>query len=121
MVMNQGTQGALAALAVCFPLSLLPILANDSYPGDDDAAVPARIRVIEGGATLQRDREREQDRVEATVNMPVFPGDRIDVEGGPLELQLPEGSLIWLDEGASIQLLAVRDSSYDSREGTVLK
>ena len=112
------SRGSLASLLICLTFSFLPILADNSQPLDSDTTIPARIRALEGPATIQR--EQEQDRVAATVNTPVFPGDRIDVGSGPLEIQLPEGSLIWLDAGASIQLLAVKDSNDDSREGTVL-
>jgi len=108
----------LACLVICLPFSFLPSLADNSEAPNSNATVPARIRDLVDSATIQR--EREQDRITATVNTPVFPGDRIDVGGGPLELQLPDGSLIWLDAGARIQLLSVKDSSDDSREGTVL-
>ncbi len=117
--MSKGnSRGWLASLLFCLPFLFLPSLADNSQSPDSDTTVPARIRALEGSATIQRD--LEQDRIAATVNTPVFPGDRIDVGGEPLELQLPEGSLIWLDAEARIQLLAVKDSSDDSREGTVL-
>ena len=110
----------MASLLISLPLSVLPGIAENPQDQDieGDSVVPARIRTLVESATLQR--EREQDRVAVTANAPVFPGDRIDVGSGPLELQLPEGSLIWLDAGARIQLLAIKDSSDDSREGTVL-
>lgn len=108
----------MASLMICLPLSILPGFAENPQDIDSDSIVPARIRTLVDSATLQR--EREQDRVAATVNAPVFPGDGIEVGSGPLELQLPEGSLIWLDAGARIQLLAVKGSSEDSGEGTVL-
>jgi uncharacterized protein DUF6600/FecR-like protein len=111
-------RGWFASIVVCLPFSSVPNLADYSQPTVMDATVPARIRALEGAATVQR--EREQDRIAATVNTPIYPGDRIDAGDAPLELQLPEGSLIWLDGGARIQILAMKDSSDDSREGTVL-
>jgi len=108
----------IASFVLCLPLSFLPGLADTPTTDESDAAVPARIRDLDGSATIQR--EREQDRITATVNTPLFPGDRIEVDGGPLEIQLPEGSMIWLDGGARLQILAVQDTSDDSREGTVL-
>src|SRR5258705_13162247 len=107
----------LACLVICLPLSFFPSLADNTEAPNSDDTVPVRIRDLVDSATIQR--EREQDRITATVNTPIFPGDRIDVGGGPLELQLPDGSLIWLDAEARIQLLSVKDSSDDSREGTV--
>jgi hypothetical protein len=111
-------RGWATCLVVCLPFIFSPSLADDSGVDASDSIVPARIRTMVDSATIQR--EEEQDRISATLNTPVFPGDRIEVGSGPLELQLPGGSLIWLDAGARIQLLAMKDSADDSREGTVL-
>ena len=105
-------------LVLCVALSFLPGFASDAP--NNDSPVPARVRTLEGEATLHR--EREQDRVAVTVNTPVFPGDGVEVEAaGHLELQLPDGTLVWLDEGTRVDIVAMQGSPDDSREETVLK
>jgi hypothetical protein len=83
-----------------------------------DAGVPARIRALDGDAMLERD--LEQDRLKATINAPVYPGDRIVSEDGPLELQLSDGSLLWIDSDTTVELVALSDRS-GSQEDTVVK
>lgn len=106
----------------CFALGLVLAIQSgaaqeDSQDGNDPAAgVPARIRALEGDATLERDLER--DRLEATINAPVYPGDRI-LSYGPVELQLPDGSLVWADSDTVLEVVALDDTS--NSEGTVLK
>src|SRR4030095_11882672 len=115
--MNDHRIRMLAMIAVGLSTVFFPAFAEQ--PGsDNNLSVPARIRALEGEATLVR--EREQDRIGGTENAPVFEGDRLDVEGGPLELQLPNGSLVWLDAGSRVEVLALQDSSGGAREGTVL-
>ena len=117
--MDGTRHGWLASLVLCLSLSLSLVPAGTSQSSDDDSPVPARVRALEGGAILQRG--REQDRIEVTINTPVFPGDRLEVEGGPLEIQLPDGILIWLNEGSRADLLAVDNSSDESRERAILR
>ncbi|PYQ13788.1 MAG: hypothetical protein DMH00_03685 [Acidobacteria bacterium] len=116
--MNSFSNRRSTPLVLCVALSFLPGFASDAP--NNDSPVPARVRTLEGEATLHR--EREQDRVAVTVNTPVFPGDGVEVEAaGHLELQLPDGTLVWLDEGTRVDIVAMQGSPDDSREETVLK
>ena len=100
-------------------LSVLALsLDFGAYAAEGASIVPARIRALEGSATIQRD--QEQDRVEATINSPLYAGDKIDVESGYLEIQAPDGSLIWLDMGDQVQLLELRDLGGESGGENVL-
>jgi hypothetical protein len=108
----------IGCFALGFALVIQPGAAQDSPQEgyDSEAGVPARIRALEGDATLERDRER--DRLDATINAPVYPGDRI-ISYAPLEIQLPDGSLVWCDSDTVLEVVALSDTS--SSEGTVLK
>src|SRR5262250_2235222 len=69
-----GAGKLLSALAV---LSISAFATVTSVHAAGGASIiPARIRALEGSATIQRD--QEQCRVEATITSPLFAGDRID-------------------------------------------
>src|SRR5262245_10973802 len=119
--MNPLTKRWISCLVLGFALLARPGIAQDNGSDDGydlDAGAPARIRALDGNATLERD--LEQDRMQATINAPVYPGDRIITEDGPLELQLPDGSLVWVDSSTVVELVALNDDS-GSQEDTVLK
>ena len=116
--MNPLSKRTIGCFALGLALGIRSGAAQDNSQDGYDAAagVPARIRAIEGDATLERDLER--DRLDATINAPVYPGDRI-ISYAPLELQLPDGSLVWADSDTVLEVVALGDAS--SSEGTVLK
>ncbi len=75
---------------------------------------PAHISVIDGTARIER-----EGRVEdAVVNVPVLEGDRIRTESGRVEIVMPDGSALHMDQSSSIDLLA-RDL-FRLNEGRVL-
>lgn len=115
--MNDHRFRKLAMFAVGLSMVFSPALA-DQPTSESNSYVPARIRALEGDATLVRD--REQDRIAVSMNAPVFAGDRLDNDGGPLELQFPNGSLVWLDAGTRLDVLGLQDSAGNPGEGTVL-
>src|SRR5437867_7785158 len=86
---------------------------------DEYARAPARIRVLEGSASVQRAAEGAQ--VFATVNLPLLHGDAVSVGGGRMELQLPDGSLLWLAEGTLLEFMGLRDPQEMSQDSTVLR
>lgn len=109
-----------AFLLALFPLAALPAYPEyDTVQSADSEAVPARIRALEGSVTLQR--QQEQDRVEATINAPVFPGDQLRTDDGRAEVEFPDGSILWLDSETWVELLGVGDPQGETRDSTVLR
>ena len=106
-------------------LALLPLAALPAYPdydtlGETDyEAAPARIRALEGSAMLQR--QQELDRVEATINEPVFAGDQLRTDDGRAEVEFPDGSILWLDSETWVEFLGIRDPQGETRDSTVLR
>jgi len=70
----------------------------------------ASITPASGGETL-----------DAVVNMPVLPGDRVETSrGARAELQLADGSTVWMDQFTTLDLDAVANSRGFSAQRTVL-
>jgi hypothetical protein len=68
----------------------------------DEYATPAHVSAVQGRATVERD-----GRAEAlTENLPLLVGDRLRTESGRLEVVLPDGSAIALDENSAVDLLS---------------
>jgi hypothetical protein len=63
---------------------------------------PAFVSVIEGAATLIRDGRAEA----ASSNLPLLEGDRLKTETGRLEVFMPDGSLLHLDQNTTVDLLS---------------
>ena len=107
-------------LLALFPLAALPAYPDyDTLQQADSEAVPARIRALEGSAALQR--QQEQDRVEATINAPVFQGDQLRTDDGRAEVEFPDGSILWLDSKTWVEFLGIRDPQGETRDNTVLR
>jgi uncharacterized protein DUF6600/FecR-like protein len=106
----------LAVIAMAF-LPAFPDEGDDPPPGADLA--PARIRALEGDATLQR--QQEQDVVEATVNSPLYPGDGIQTGDGRVEVEFPDGSVLWLDSHTGVEVVGIRNPGAESADNTVLR
>jgi hypothetical protein len=115
---------AVPALLVLF-LSVAATPAHAQY-GDaaadvDAIALPegsswARVRHVEGQVTLLQDRAETND--DLGLNAPVTPGDILQTgRDGRIEIQLADGSVIWLDGSArlSVQALADGQSQFENR------
>ncbi|MBE3072442.1 MAG: FecR domain-containing protein, partial [Acidobacteria bacterium] len=63
---------------------------------------PAHISVIDGAALLVRDGQAEA----ATSNIPLLEGDRLRADAGRLEVLLPDGSALYLDQRTTVDLLS---------------
>jgi hypothetical protein len=63
---------------------------------------PAYISAIEGAATLVRDGRAEA----ASSNVPLLEGDQLRTDAGRLEVFLPDGSLLHLDQATTVDLLS---------------
>ncbi len=106
-------------------LALLPMASplagqdSGSQPSEDSGMAPARIRAQEGAATLQR--QQEQDRVDATLNAPVFPGDLLQTEDGRVEVELPDGSVLWIDSGTRLEIVGLGSDGTGPGDGLVLQ
>lgn len=63
---------------------------------------PAHLSVVDGTATLIRGSQAET----AVVNMPLLEGDRLQTDAGRLEVLLPDGSMLHLDQYTTVDLLS---------------
>jgi hypothetical protein len=79
----------------------------------DATAVPegaawARIRHLEGEFTLYQNDISDADA--GGINAPVLPGDILETShDGRLEIQLANGSVVWLDHGTRLSVLTLAD------------
>jgi hypothetical protein len=74
--------------------------ADADVIGADDP--PAHITFEDGDVWL--DREGESHR--AVIGLPVLPGDRLRSTVGRIEILFPDGSVLHLDDGTSVELLS---------------
>jgi hypothetical protein len=107
-----------AALLWILPVAASPVPAQDTDAYETYDLVPARLRGLSGDVQLQR--AREQDRVAATLNLPVYPGDFLHSEDGRAEIQLPDGSLVWIDGWTGLEILSLYDPYAESGDGAFL-
>jgi hypothetical protein len=83
----------------------LPALSHSATLGS------LRVSLIEGDVQIQT--EDTGDWVPASINMPLKDGDRIWVpEGGRMELQLRDGTVLRLDERTGLDILTLDQDSY---------
>ncbi len=75
--------------------------ANTAAPPQSLPA-PAHISVVDGTALIEREGRADP----AVVNVPVVDGDRLRTESGRLEVVMPDGSTLQIDESSSVDLLA---------------
>jgi Family of unknown function (DUF6600)/FecR protein len=113
-----GWRGVLALVAVAM---LVPVAgsarAQDQQDQDEDyGATYARIRYLEGQVTVQRTGEAEV--VEASLNDPLVPGDRIWTDSGRAEIALADGSILRLDASTHliVRSLADMDNRYEKTD-----
>jgi hypothetical protein len=94
-----------ARLWVLLCLMAVPSLAvaqDTRTPELASGPPPAHIAYIEGRAFI--DREGRSD--EAAINMPLADGDRLRVDDGRVEIILPDGSMLHLDQQTTVDALA---------------
>jgi len=97
--------------------------AHSGYPAADPASLAApegaayaRVRQLEGAVTLFRGSEVVATMVE--LNTPLAAGDIIETGSpGRMEVQLADGSLLWLDDASRVTFLTLADSGgrYENR------
>jgi hypothetical protein len=86
---------------------------------EDDLTSLSYISYMERYATIQP--ATQQDNLEAVINMPLIPGDRIDTaRQARVEVQLADGSTLWLDEYTSVSFDAIALSRGSNAERTSL-
>ncbi len=99
---------AILALAVVSVASAEDAMTSLSY-----------IAYLERYATLQP--ASQEDSLEAVINMPVVPGDRIDTARlARVEVHLSDGSTLWLDQYTSVSFDAIALSRDTDGDRTVL-
>jgi hypothetical protein len=100
-----------------------PVVASEG----DELTSLSYISYLERYATVQP--ATQQDSIEAVINMPLAPGDRIDTaREARMEVMLADGNAVWIDEYTTKILDAVafsRDSNADQTvvflgEGTIM-
>ncbi len=100
-------------------LLLAGLAAFPVYPAEDDATSLSYIAYMERYATV--DTAAGEGSLEAQINMPVLPGDRIDsAREARLEVVLADGSTVWLDEYTSVAFDAIAFSRGSDDGRTVL-
>jgi hypothetical protein len=86
---------------------------------EDDLTSLSYISYLERYATVQP--ASQTDSIEAVINMPLVPGDRIDTaREARMEVFLADGNMVWLDEYTTLSFDAVAFSRDTRGERTVL-
>ncbi len=86
---------------------------------EDDLTSLSYISYVERYATIRS--VAQDETVEAVINMPLVPGDRVDTaRQARMEIQLADGSTLWLDEYTSVSFDAVAYSRGAASTRTVL-
>ena len=108
--------------------ALLAAVAGPAMASEGDELTSlSYISYLERYATVQP--ATQQDSIEAVINMPLAPGDRIDTaREARMEVMLADGNAVWVDEYTTLSLDAVafsRDSNADQTvlflgEGTIM-
>src|SRR6187402_273493 len=80
--------------------ALVALLSCAAAVAAQDAPPPAHIAIVDGSATLERERGIEA----ATPGLPMIPGDRLRTSGGRVELLFPDGSVLDVDEYTTIDM-----------------
>ena len=86
---------------------------------EDELTSLSYISYLERYATVQP--STQEDSIEAVINMPLVPGDRIDTaRQARMEVFLADGNMIWLDEYSTLSLDSVAFSRDTQGDRTVL-
>jgi len=105
---------------VAFASLLLAALAWGQAPkAGDELTSLSYISYLERYATITPASQRET--LDAVVNMPVLPGDRLETaRGARLEVQLADGCTLWLDQLSTLDLDSIANSRGSMAPRTVL-
>ena len=94
------------------------LLAPVALAGDDMTSL-SYISYLERYATIRT--AHGDETLDVVVNMPVLAGDRLDTSrGARVEVQLADGSTLWLDEFATVDFDAIALSRDDTSSRTAL-
>ena len=86
---------------------------------EDDLTSLSYISYLERYATVQP--ATQQESIEAVINMPLVPGDRVDTaREARMEVFLADGNFLWVDEYSTVSLDAVAFSRDGQGERTVI-
>ncbi len=86
---------------------------------EDDLTSLSYISYLERYATVQP--ASQQESIEAVINMPLVPGDRVDTaREARMEMFLADGNTVWIDEYTTVSLDAVAFSRDGQADRTVL-
>ncbi len=86
---------------------------------EDDLTSLSYISYLERYATVQP--SNQQESIEAVMNMPLVPGDRVDTaREARMEVFLADGNTVWIDEYTTVSLDAVAFSRDGQADRTVL-
>lgn len=99
----------------------LLLVATASWSQDvaDEMTSLSYISYLERYATLKPATQGET--LDAVVNMPVLPGDRVETaRGARMEIQLADGSTVWLDQFTTVDFDSIANSRGFSAPRTAL-
>lgn len=98
---------------------LLVSMAAWSQDVADEMTSLSYISYLERYATLKPATQGET--LDAVVNMPVLPGDRVETaRGARMEIQLADGSTVWLDQFTTVDFDSIANSRGFSAPRTAL-
>ncbi|MGH9748368.1 MAG: DUF6600 domain-containing protein [Candidatus Polarisedimenticolia bacterium] len=97
---------AVVALAALASISQ-PRAQEEPVISEEQGSTYARLRYSDGRVTVERLSEGSVE--DATTNLPLAAGDRIQAEAGRAEMVLADGSTLWLDEGSRLELRNLSD------------
>jgi len=103
------------ATAALILIVVAPLVASE----EDDLTSLSYISYLERYATIQP--ASDDESIEATINMPLVVGDRVDTaREARMEVILADGGIMWLDQYTSVSLDAVAFSRDMGGNRTVL-
>lgn len=98
---------------------LMVAMVSWAQEGADELTSLSYISYLERYATLKPATQGET--LDAVVNMPVLPGDRVETaRGARLEIQLSDGSTVWLDQFTTVDFDSIAKSRGYSAPRTAL-
>jgi hypothetical protein len=97
---------------------VVALLASVAFAGDDVTSL-SYISYLERYATIRP--AHGDETIDAIVNMPVLAGDRLDTSrGARVEVQLADGSTVWVDEFSTLDFDALALSRDDTSPRSVV-
>jgi Family of unknown function (DUF6600)/FecR protein len=76
--------------------------ASLAQPGPETYTTPAHVSAVQGAASIERNGQVDP----VAENLPLLEGDRLRTDAGRLEILLPDGSALALDQHTTLDLLA---------------